>query len=56
MYGSRIGLLFITKNMPQRSQELKLFYEDELARAVKEDADITSTYIAPKVYYPDTAT
>jgi hypothetical protein len=44
------------KNMPQRSQELKLFYEDELARAVKEDADITSTYIAPKVYYPDTAT
>ena len=43
------------KNMPQRSQELKLFYEDELARAVKEDADITSTYIAPKVYYPDTA-
>jgi hypothetical protein len=44
------------KNVPQRSQELKLFYEDELARAVKEDADITSTYIAPKVYYPDTAT
>jgi len=43
------------KNVPQRSQELKLFYEDELARAVKEDADITSTYIAPKVYYPDTA-
>ena len=43
------------KNMPQRSQELKLYYEDELARAVKEDADITSTYIAPKVYYPDTA-
>jgi hypothetical protein len=24
-----------------------------LARAVKEDADITSTYIAPKVYYPN---
>ena len=44
------------KNVPQRSQELKLFYEDELARAVKEDADITSTFIAPKVYYPDTAT
>ena len=41
------------KNAPQRAQELKLFYEDELARAVKEDADITSTYIAPKVYYPN---
>jgi len=40
------------KNAPQRTQELKLLYEDELARAVKEDADITSTYIAPKVYYP----
>jgi len=32
---------------------LKLYYEDELARAVKEDADITSTFIAPKVYYPN---
>mgnify|MGYP003118905278 CR=1 FL=1 len=52
------GLAFYLaqKNAPQRAQELKLFYEDELARAVKEDADITSTYIAPKVYYPDTAT
>ena len=48
------GLAFYLsqKNAPQRAQELKLFYEDELARAVKEDADITSTYIAPKVYYP----
>ena len=25
----------------------------ELARAVKEDGDITSTFIAPKVYYPN---
>ena len=49
------GLAFYLsqKNVPQRSQELKLFYEDELARAIKEDADITSTYIAPKVYYPN---
>ena len=49
------GLAFYLsqKNAPQRSQELKLYYEDELARAVKEDADITSTYIAPKVYYPN---
>ena len=41
------------KNAPQRTQELKLLYEDELARAVKEDADITSTYIAPKIYFPN---
>ena len=41
------------KNAPQRTQEMKLFYEDELARAVREDADITSTYIVPKVYYPN---
>ena len=48
------GLAFYLaqKNAPQRAQELKLFYEDELARAVKEDADITSPYIAPKVYCP----
>ena len=49
------GLAFYLsqKNVPQRSQELKLYYEDELSRAIKEDADITSTYIAPKVYYPN---
>ena len=49
------GLAFYLsqKNAPQRSQEMKLYYEDELARAVKEDGDITSTYIAPKVYYPN---
>ena len=49
------GLAFYLsqKFTPQRSQELKLYYEDELARAVKEDADITSTYIGPKVYYPN---
>ena len=49
------GLAFYLsqKSAPQRSQEMRLFYEDELARAVKEDADITSTYIVPKVYYPN---
>ena len=32
-----------------------VFYDPQpiLARAIKEDADITSTYIAPKVYYPN---
>lgn len=40
------------KFAPQRSQEMKLYYEDELARALKEDGSATSTYITPKAYYP----
>ena len=35
-----------------RVQQLKLFYEDELARALKEDGSPSSTYISPKTYYP----
>ena len=40
------------KFAPQRSQEMKLFYEDELARALAEDGSPSSTYITPKTYYP----
>ena len=40
------------KYAPQRVQELKLLYEDELLRAEDEDGSSNSTYIAPKVYYP----
>ena len=36
----------------QRSQEMKLFYEDELARALAEDGSASSTFITPKTYYP----
>ena len=48
------GLAFYLsqKFAPQRSQEMKLYYEDELARALKEDGSATSTYITPKAYYP----
>ena len=48
------GLAFYLsqKFAPQRSQELKLFYEDELARALSEDGSASSTYITPKNYYP----
>ena len=48
------GLAFYLsqKYAPQRSQELKLFYEDELARALSEDGSSSSTFIAPKTYYP----
>ncbi len=34
-----------------RVQQLKLFYEDELARALQEDDSPSSTYISPKTYY-----
>jgi hypothetical protein len=40
------------KYAPQRVQELKLLYEDELKRAESEDGSSNSTYIAPKIYYP----
>ena len=40
------------KYAPQRVQELKLLYEDELLRAEDEDGSSNSTYISPKVYYP----
>jgi hypothetical protein len=49
------GLAFYLsqKYSPQRSQELKLYYEDELARALSEDGSAASTYITPKNYYPN---
>ena len=40
------------KYAPERLQAMKLFYEDELARALSEDGSASSTYITPKVYYP----
>ena len=50
------GLAFYLsqKYAPQRAQELKLFYEDELARALSEDGSSTSVHILPKTYYPGT--
>jgi len=49
------GLAFYLsqKFSPQRTQELKLYYEDELARALAEDGSAASTYITPKTYYPN---
>ena len=48
------GLAFYLsqKFAPQRVQELKLLYEDELKRALAEDGSSTSTYITPASYYP----
>ena len=41
------------KYAPQRTQELKLLYEDELQRALQEDGSSSSSYITPKTYYPN---
>ena len=41
------------KYAPDRTQMLKMLYEDELQRALEEDGSSTSTYISPKVYYPE---
>ena len=41
------------KKAPQRTQEMKLLYEDELLRALEEDGSSASVYISPKTYYPE---
>ena len=51
---SGLAFYLAQKFAPQRVQELKLLYEDELARALSEDGSSSSTYITPKTYYPST--
>ena len=41
------------KYAPQMTQQMKLFYEDELQRALAEDGSSSSSYITPKTYYPN---
>ena len=40
------------KYNPERTQNLKLLYEDEILRAEAADGSEASTYITPKTYYP----
>ena len=49
------GLAFYLsqKVNPQLTQTMKLYYVDELARALSEDGSAASTYITPKNYYPN---
>jgi len=49
---SGLAFYLAQKYAPQRVQELKLLYEDELKRALSEDGSATSTYITPESYYP----
>ena len=50
---SGLAYYLAIKYAPQRVQELKLLYEDEFARALAEDGSPVSTFISPKVYYPE---
>ena len=50
---SGLSFYLSQKFAPQRTQELKLLYEDELNRALQEDGSSSSSYISPKTYYPN---
>ena len=49
------GLAFYLaqKDRPDLVQNLKMYYEDELNRALTEDGSATSTHITPQNYYPN---
>ena len=49
---SGLAFYLAQKFNPQLAQQMKLYYEDELARALSEDGSSTSVHITPKVYYP----
>ena len=51
---SGLAFYLAQKFNPQLVQQMKLYYEDELTRALSEDGSSTSVHITPKVYYPGT--
>tara|TARA_R100000353_G_scaffold11461_1_gene12156 strand:+ start:372 stop:1097 length:726 start_codon:yes stop_codon:yes gene_type:complete len=50
---SGLAYYLAQKFKPQMVQQMKLLYEDEFQRALSEDGSPSSTYISPKVYYPE---
>jgi len=50
---SGLAFYLAQKFNPQATQQLKLYYEDELARALAEDGSASSSFITPKTYYPN---
>ena len=51
---SGLAFYLAQKFAPDRIQAMKLYYEDELARALSEDGSSPSVHIPPKTYYPGT--
>ena len=50
---SGLAFYLAQKYQPQMVQPMKLYYEDEFARALAEDGSSSSSYITPKTYYPN---
>lgn len=49
---SGLAYFLSQKIAPERTQALKLYYEDEMQRALTEDSQSTSVHIVPQNYYP----
>ena len=50
---SGLSFYLSQKFKPEITQQMKLFYEDELQRALAEDGSSSSSFITPKTYYPN---
>jgi hypothetical protein len=50
---SGLSFYLSQKFKPEITQQMKLLYEDELARALEEDGSSSSSFITPKTYYPN---
>jgi len=50
---SGLSYYLAQKFKPELVQQMKLLYEDELKRALEEDGSSSSTFITPKLYYPN---
>jgi hypothetical protein len=52
MHGAGLAYYLSQKRSPERVDMLKMAYEDEMKRALDEDGQRTSLYIAPQNYFP----
>jgi len=50
---SGLAFYLCQKEKPELCPNMKLYYEDELQRALTEDGSSSSTYITPQAYYPN---
>ena len=50
---SGLAYYLSVKHRPDRTEQLRMFYEDEMQRALTEDGQRTSLYISPKAYFGD---
>ena len=48
---SGLAYYLSVKYSPERTQELRMMYEDEFARALNEDSQGTSSFISPQTFY-----